>query len=155
MARSLTWKTWLAAVLLATAPAAASERRADWQVLSAGGREAASENFVLSGTVGQTAAAAGASENRALSQGFWQKFGGCCVGIRGNANDDPEGRANVADVTFLVAYMFGIPAGSAPMCPDEANVNGDPMGKVNVSDVTYLIDWLMGNPSGPQPRECP
>jgi hypothetical protein len=80
---------------------------------------------------------------------------GCCLGIRGNANNDPEDKANVADVTYLVAWLFGIPSGPAPLCIEEANANGDPEEKANVADVSYLVAWLFGIPSGPAPGSCP
>jgi hypothetical protein len=58
-------------------------------------------------------------------------------------------------VTYLLAYLFGIPSGPLPPCTDEANANGDSQEKVNVSDATYLLDYLFGVPSGPPPPACP
>ena len=80
---------------------------------------------------------------------------GCCHGIRGNANNAPEERANIADVTYLVSYLFGIPTGPPPVCRAEGNANGDPEETINISDVTYLIDYLFGIPLGPAPQPCP
>lgn len=80
---------------------------------------------------------------------------GCCLADRGNVNDDLEDKVNISDVTFLVDYLFGIPAGAAPACLEEGNVNGDPEEKINVSDVTYLIAYLFNVPSGPAPPACP
>lgn len=79
---------------------------------------------------------------------------GCCIGMRGNANGDLEDKTNISDVTFLVSYLFGIPAGPAPSCLEEANANGDPEEKVNISDVTYLTAYLFGVPTGPPPPDC-
>lgn len=78
----------------------------------------------------------------------------CCLGTRGNINDDPSDATNIADVTYLVAYLFGIPPGPAPNCPIEANANGDPAESVNVSDLTYLVAYLFGVPNGPAPPAC-
>ena len=79
----------------------------------------------------------------------------CCLNIRGNANNDPDDKANVSDVSYLVTWLFGIPSGPAPGCLTEANANGDAEGKTNVSDVSYLVAWLFGIPSGPAPGPCP
>lgn len=79
----------------------------------------------------------------------------CCMNNRGNANNDPEDKANVADVSFLVSWLFGIPSGPSPACIEEANANGDPEEKANVSDISFLVNWLFGIPSGPAPSPCP
>jgi hypothetical protein len=125
----------------------------NWQVISSGGTKGASTNFQLSGTVGQTVVGVGSSTNFRLSHGFWQEFGppSCCNGdgIRGDV--DMGGSMNVADVTYLVAYLKGL--GPAPPCTEEANANGDVNESVNVTDVTYLVAYLKG--LGPQPPACP
>ncbi|MDH4158432.1 MAG: hypothetical protein OEW00_14270, partial [candidate division Zixibacteria bacterium] len=79
----------------------------------------------------------------------------CCQGVRGNANGDPDGKVNISDVSYLLAYMFGIPSGPPPPCPQEGNANGDPDEKTNISDVSYLLAYLFGIPSGPPPPSCP
>lgn len=80
---------------------------------------------------------------------------GCCIGNRGNINSDPEDKVNIADLTFLVDRLFGIPIGPVPLCAEEANVNGDINESVNISDVTYLVAYLFGVPAGPAPPACP
>jgi hypothetical protein len=72
----------------------------------------------------------------------------CCNhdGIRGDVNYD--GSLNVADVTYLVAYLKGL--GPAPPCFEEGDVNGN--GSINVADVTYLVAYLKG--LGPAPPPC-
>ena len=80
---------------------------------------------------------------------------GCCIGNRGNANDDPDDKANISDVSFLITFLFGVPSGPEPICWEEGNVNGDGEEKVNISDVTYLITYLFGIPQGPAPPPCP
>ena len=79
----------------------------------------------------------------------------CCLGIRGNANNDPDDKTNVADVSYLVAWLFGIPSGTERVCIEEANANGDVGEAANISDVSYLVAWLFGIPSGPAPGACP
>lgn len=79
----------------------------------------------------------------------------CCVNIRGNANNDPEDKVNITDVTFLTAYLFGMPNGPAPGCGSEGNANGDPAESINISDVTFMTAYLFGVPNGPAPPSCP
>jgi len=79
----------------------------------------------------------------------------CCIGIRGNVNGDVEERINIADITYAVKYLFGIPQGPSPICPAEANANGDLDEKFLISDVTYLVKYLFGIPQGPEPPPCP
>lgn len=77
---------------------------------------------------------------------------GCCIPpIRGNVNYDPADAVNIADLTFLVAYLFG--GGGTPPCLPEANVNGDPAEAINIADLTYLVAYLFGG--GPAPAPCP
>jgi hypothetical protein len=79
----------------------------------------------------------------------------CCINIRGNANCDPEDKINVADLTYSVDRLFGLPLGQEPPCPAEGNVNGDPEEKLNIADVTFLVAYLFGSPAGPPPPACP
>ena len=162
---------WLALVLSAAVAGSIGAAEADkaapaspaagetikWQVLSSGGTDASSNGYHLSGTVAQTAVGAGASNGYNLNQGFWPSMvqGGCCIAIRGNANNDPDDKTNISDVTFLLDFLFGIPTGPEPVCWEEGNANGDPDEKVNVSDVSYLLAFLFGIPSGPAPPACP
>lgn len=71
----------------------------------------------------------------------------CCTGVRGNVNG--LGGITVADLTFLVQYLFN--GGAAPGCFDEANVNG--LGGITVADLTYLVQYLFNG--GNQPPACP
>ena len=75
----------------------------------------------------------------------------CCIGFRGNVNADEEDNVNIADLSYLVSYLFGTPAGTEPGCPDEGNVDGLP--GINIADLTFLVQYLFG--SGPQPADCP
>ncbi len=75
---------------------------------------------------------------------------GCCNtdGIRGDV-DYSGGSPNVADVTYLVYYLFK--HGPEPPCFEEGDVDGN--GSINVSDVTYLVYYLFKH--GPAPAPCP
>jgi len=81
----------------------------------------------------------------------------CCNGdgIRGNADGvtGPGGEIDVADLTYLVAYLFQ--SGPAPPCEEEGNVDGvvGPGGPIDVADLTYLVTYLFQ--SGPAPPACP
>jgi len=73
----------------------------------------------------------------------------CCNhdGIRGDV--DYNMAVNVADLTYLVNYLFF--QGPAPPCLEEGDVNGD--GAINVADLTFLVDYLFFN--GVAPAACP
>jgi hypothetical protein len=62
--------------------------------------------------------------------------------------DDNGSQANVADLTYLVNYLFR--EGTPPAVMAMANVDGE--GGVNVTDITYLVNYLFR--SGPVPV-CP
>jgi hypothetical protein len=74
----------------------------------------------------------------------------CCIGIRGNVDGDIGDNTNVADLTYLVDFLFR--GGPAPPCLDEADVDGGG-GSPNVADLTYLVDYLFRG--GPPPPPCP
>lgn len=73
----------------------------------------------------------------------------CCQGIRGNTDGDGTESINVADLTFLVDYLFK--GGPAPACEAEANADG--ASAINVADLTYLVEYLFKG--GPPPPDCP
>ncbi|MDH4157324.1 MAG: thrombospondin type 3 repeat-containing protein [candidate division Zixibacteria bacterium] len=98
---------------------------------------------------------ANADQADADANGMGDACEGCCLALRGNANGDPEDKTNISDVSYLLAWLFGIPSGPAPACPEEANANGDTEEKVNISDVSYLLSYLFGIPIGPDPPACP
>jgi hypothetical protein len=69
-----------------------------------------------------------------------------CCDICGDVNHS-GGDPNVADLAFLVDYLFR--GGTVP-CADEADVNADDT--VTVSDLSYLVDFLFRG--GPAPIPC-
>jgi len=68
--------------------------------------------------------------------------------MTGDANNN--GSVSVADVTYLITWLFGRPSGPAPsnMWLADANCSG---GNINILDVTYLVSYLFGVPGGPAP----
>ncbi len=65
---------------------------------------------------------------------------GCCIGITGNIDGDPDELVDIGDLTVLIDYLFitYTPLG----CPQEANIDADPDGLVDIGDLTFLIDFL-------------
>ncbi len=61
----------------------------------------------------------------------------------------PGGGVDVADLTYLVGYLFSL--GPPPPVMEAANVDGitGPGGPVDVADVTYLVAYLFGGGPGP------
>ncbi|MEW5994094.1 MAG: S8 family serine peptidase [Candidatus Zixiibacteriota bacterium] len=81
----------------------------------------------------------------------------CCCVNRGNADGivGPAGPIDVADLTYLVDYLFGTPSGPSPPCPEQGNVDAvmGPAGLIDIADLTYLVAYLFQN--GPAPPPCP
>lgn len=71
----------------------------------------------------------------------------CCVGMTGDI--DSSGRIDIADVLYLINWMFR--GGPPPPCMDEADVDGS--GQVDIADANYFVDWLFRG--GPPPVDCP
>ncbi|MDH3890510.1 MAG: PKD domain-containing protein [candidate division Zixibacteria bacterium] len=78
-------------------------------------------------------------------------FAGCCNGIRGNVDSDPDDETDISDLVFLVSYMFDL--GPAPECDEEANVDGDPNGLLDIADLVFLVDYMFNG--GWPPGACP
>jgi hypothetical protein len=95
------------------------------------------------------------SFNGGSSDAFFMKMDGvdttCCIGIRGNLDDNGGDLPNVSDLSFLVEFLFN--AGRSPLCRAEGNVNGSAGDEINVSDVSYMVNYLFK--AGPSPAPCP
>ncbi|MBN2227732.1 MAG: hypothetical protein JW763_10245, partial [candidate division Zixibacteria bacterium] len=67
---------------------------------------------------------------------------------------DPNGDTdiNLLDVLFAIDFLYGHPAGPAPVPIESGDANADYA--VNLLDILYLIDHLYGTPTGPAPI-CP
>ncbi len=130
-----------------TAVAPLTGEQINWQVIASGGGSSSSASYNLNGTIGQTAVGAISSSSYILNQGYWQTFGGgsCCT-LRGDV--DNSGGINIADLTYLVQYIFQ--GGPAASCGEHADVDGS--GGVNIADLTYLVQYIFQG--GPEPTAC-
>jgi hypothetical protein len=72
---------------------------------------------------------------------------GCCK-QRGDV-DNSGGLPNVADLTYLVRFLFQ--GGPEPPCIEQGDVDGSG-GMPNVADLTYLVRFLFQG--GPEPPAC-
>ncbi len=75
---------------------------------------------------------------------------GCCTGIRGNIDNSIDEEPNVADLTFLVNYLFK--GGPPPDCALESDMDGVGGLEANVADLTYIVNYLFKG--GPAPVSC-
>ncbi|HOP07177.1 MAG TPA: PKD domain-containing protein [candidate division Zixibacteria bacterium] len=74
----------------------------------------------------------------------------CCVDYRGNVDNDPNQLITIADLVYLVDYMFN--SGPEPICMKEANIDGDFLGQITVADLVYLVNYMFDQ--GPLPVIC-
>ena len=74
----------------------------------------------------------------------------CCIGIRGNVDSDQFDIIDIADLVFLVDYMFN--DGTEPVCFEEADVDGENMA-IDIADLVYLVSYMFTG--GLEPPSCP
>jgi hypothetical protein len=125
----------------------------NWQVISSGGVRATSPNYILNGTVGQTAVGFGSSPGFELYHGYWQDFGGPCDCLPGDATGDVK--HDMLDILHLIAYLYkgGPPPGGPPptpytLCSGDADCDC----KTDMLDILFLIAYLYKG--GPAPCTC-
>lgn len=117
-----------------------------WDVIASGGGMMSSAGFILNGTLGQTVAGESSSPGYVMNAGFWQNFGS--EFLCGDVN--ASGSMDIADVVYLVNYIFA--SGPAPNPIESADVNCT--GSVDISDVVYMVNYIFA--SGPAPcANCP
>jgi hypothetical protein len=127
----------------------ASGEQINWQVISAGGTDAESDNYRLRGTIGQLAVGASQSKNFRLMHGFWQgPFRKPCELLIGDA--DGSGAHDIDDVVWLVMYIFQ--EGPPPTPCSVTSGDADCSCAVDIDDVIFLIQYLFC--SGPPPCTC-
>lgn len=77
---------------------------------------------------------------------------GCCVGIRGNIDNDINDIIDVSDLVYMVDYQFR--GGPAPACLEEADLETPqtpPL--IDVGDLVYMVDYQFRG--GAAPPACP
>jgi len=78
--------------------------------------------------------------------------GSCCIPpIRGDVNYDGAELIDIADLVYLVDYMFN--AGPPPQCFEEADVDASGFEPLDIADLVYLVDFMFNY--GPSPPPCP
>lgn len=74
----------------------------------------------------------------------------CCIGIRGNVDDDTTQTIDISDLVYLVDFMFQ--AGPESPCFDEADIDGSGAEPIDISDLVMLVDYMFNQ--GPEPAPC-
>jgi hypothetical protein len=76
---------------------------------------------------------------------------GSCCQMRGNIDGDGLGEINIADLIYMVTFMFQ--EGPPPPCMSEADVNGDGSDNPDIADLIHLVMFMFQD--GPAPAACP
>ncbi len=130
------------------APTAGEE--INWWVIAAGGGPGTSTNYMLEGTVGQTAVETGTSTNYEVHHGFWQLFsqaGDCCRGRVGDANGLLGDEPTLGDIMMLVNAKYIAMTCEVLPCMTEADVNqsggANPVcDDITLVDIMTLVSYL-------------
>jgi PKD repeat protein len=110
-----------------------------------------STQIALDGYPGRTPTFEGSlASYDALAMNGLLHLSSCCQGIRGNIDGDPLEEINIADLVYLVSYMFQ--NGPEPTCMKEANVDGDIFEQIDIADLVYLTSYMFQG--GPEPAIC-
>ena len=73
----------------------------------------------------------------------------CCIGMRGNIDEDLDNIIDVVDLVYFVDFQFR--NGSAPACFDAADLVVD--GVHDVADLVFMVDYQFRD--GDAPPACP
>ena len=74
-----------------------------------------------------------------------------CCAIRGDIDHSGVLPIDIADLVYLVDYMFN--SGPAPVCWGEGDVDGSGVMPIDIADLVYLVDYMFNE--GPEPPPCP
>ena len=77
----------------------------------------------------------------------------CCLGLRGNIDNDGQDVLDIADLVYLIEYAFGIPSGPAPVCMEEADV--DATGAIDIADIIRIAYYMFSIEGNLPPADCP
>ena len=84
---------------------------------------------------------------------IWYEHGeelDCCTGIPGDVDGNGNYYPDVADLVYLVSYMFS--GGAEPSCLKESNIDGAGYDHPDISDLVYLVSYVFSY--GPEPPSC-
>ena len=73
-------------------------------------------------------------------------YTGCCV-IRGDVDHSGVLPVDIADMVYLVDYMFN--GGSGPECFEEGDVDASDIEPIDIADMVYLVDYMFNGGSAP------
>jgi hypothetical protein len=76
---------------------------------------------------------------------------GSCCQMRGNVDGQGPGQIDIADLIYMVTFMFQ--EGPPPPCMSEADVNGDGSDNPDIADLIHLVQFMFQD--GPAPAACP
>ena len=74
---------------------------------------------------------------------------GYCCDIRGDIDHNGSPLIDIADLVYLVDYMFN--EGPTPVCLGEADLDAN--GVNDIADLVFLVDYMFND--GPEPVACP
>jgi len=83
-----------------------------------------------------------------LAHGFVVEYE-CCDGIAGDINSDGQDLPDIADLVYLVAFMFD--GGPLPPCFQETDIVGQD--GIKIDDLVAIASFMFQN--GPPPDSCP
>ena len=114
-------------------------------VMDATGTQKSSDSYNIKDAMGQPTPIGDpkTSTHYKLLSGFIYTDGQ--IYIPGDATSDCA--VNIADVVYLVSYLFG--GGPCPQPMKAGDVNCDCL--VNIADVVYLVNYLFGGGDPPEP----
>ncbi|MCK4626235.1 MAG: SBBP repeat-containing protein [Phycisphaerae bacterium] len=81
---------------------------------------------------------------------FVTKLCESCCAIRGDVDHSGILPIDIADLVYLVDYMFN--EGPEPPCWDEGDVDASGVMPIDIADLVYLVDYMFN--SGPEPPPC-
>ncbi len=121
------------------APPTRAGEEINWQVISGGGTDGSSTNYILLGTVGQAAVGEGGSTSYTLKHGYWQGAGliGPCDCEPGEANGvSPK---DILDIVYIINFKYKGGPAAIPyaLCNADTNCNC----VIDILDIVYLINW--------------
>ncbi len=72
---------------------------------------------------------------------------GCCIGMRGNVDGDPNDQVDISDLVLMVDCIF---ADCVQACHEELDMNAS--GAEDISDLVFIVDFIFLG--GPEPLPC-